>query len=358
MSQPSTRILIVDDSALYRQTIRNALHEAPDISIVGFAKDGLEAIEKIEALDPDLLTLDVAMPDMDGVSVLREINRRHLRAKAIMVSSLTSEGAQVTTDALLEGAFDFILKPSGGDLARNRQELRLALDEKIGAFRETGGDPKARRPVLRRPPVEPEPAAAPPAGAECRAVLIGTSTGGPAALKTVLPGLPADLPVPVLVVQHMPSQYTTSLARRLDEMCALDVIEAADGVEPRAGTVLLAPGGRQMKLARRDDRVVVRITDDPQENGCRPSVDYLLWSAIDVFDGRALAVIMTGMGRDGLKACGALKQRGGRVFAQHEYGCVVYGMPKAVIEEGIADRVLPLGRIGPAVVRELEGSRP
>ncbi len=283
MADQPTQLLVVDDSALYRQTICNVLRDAPEVSIVGVAGGGLDALKKIEELDPDLLTLDVEMPDMDGIDVLREMNRRGLRPKAIMVSSLTSEGARVTTDALLEGAFDFILKPSGGDATRNRQRLREALDEKISAFRQTGD----RTAVLQRragrsvvTPPEREATDAAPDVAVCRAVLIGTSTGVTAALKDVLPRLAAPFPVPVLVVQHMPPQYTESLARRLDEMCDLDVCEATNGMEVRPGQVVVAPGGRQMKLVSRNDRVLVRITNDPHENGCRPSVDYLLRSAV------------------------------------------------------------------------------
>jgi two-component system chemotaxis response regulator CheB len=349
MSTP-TRLLIVDDSALYRQTIGNVLRDATDVDVVGIARDGHDALEKIASLDPDLLTLDVQMPDLDGIGVLREINRRRLRPKAIMVSSLTSEGAQVTTDALLEGAFDFILKPTGADPTENRQRLRAALDEKIGAYRQSI---RRRRVPGRRAPAEPDADEAPPGGAVCRAVLVGTSTGGPPALKTVLPQLPADFPVPVLIVQHMPPKYTESLAQRLDEACPLDVSEAADGSEVVPGRVLIAPGGRQMKLARKNGAIRARITDDPQEHGCRPAVDYLFRSAIEAFDGAALGVIMTGMGRDGLRSCELLKARGGCVFAQHEDGCTVYGMPKAVIDEGIADRIVPLDGIGRAVVRHV-----
>jgi len=358
MADEPTRLLIVDDSALFRQTIRNALHGRPDVSIVGVAKNGIDALQKIEELDPDLLTLDVEMPDMDGLGVLREINKRRLRPKAIMVSSLTSEGTQVTTDALLEGAFDFILKPFGSDPEENRRCLSRALDEKITAFRETDAETRARRrtPRTMEAPLDADLAGAPQKESVCRAVLIGTSTGGPAALKAVLPKLPAGLPVPVLVVQHMPSKYTLSLAKRLHESCKLDVAEATDGAEVRAGTVLIAPGDHQMKLVRRNEGMSVRITDDPRENGCRPSVDYLFRSAVEALDGQVLAVIMTGMGRDGLNGCAALKRRGARVFAQHEYGCVVYGMPKAVIEKDLADRVLPLGRIGPAIARYVEQS--
>lgn len=361
MADEPTRILVVDDSALYRETIRNVLREVSGISIVGVAKDGLEAIEQIQKLDPDLLTLDVQMPDMDGIGVLREINRRRLRPKAIMVSGLTSEGAQVTTDALLEGAFDLVLKPSGSDTAENRQRLRDALREKINAFRQAVENeekqsrrrPRAARCVPADKVVEPSPAPS----SSCRAVLIGTSTGGPAALRVVLPRLPVEVPVPILVVQHMPPQYTKSLAMRLDEMCPLEVLEAKDGDDVRPGRVLIAPGGRQMKLAVRNAGVVVRITDDAAEHGCRPAVDYLLRSAVEAFEGRVLSVIMTGMGRDGARGAAELKQAGGYVFAQHEDGCVVYGMPKAAIEQGAVDRVLPLGKIAPAIVRHVKRSR-
>jgi two-component system chemotaxis response regulator CheB len=357
MADGPTRLLVVDDSALYRQAVCNVLRDAPEVTIVGIAKDGVDALEKIKELDPDLLTLDVQMPDMDGIGVLREINRRRLRPKAIMLSSLTSEGAQVTTDALLEGAFDFILKPSGGDVTENHRRLREALDEKIGAFRQSDDRAAVNKRRARGPAVTaPEPEVAPDA-AVCRAVLIGTSTGGPVALKEVLPRIPAPFSVPVLVVQHMPPEYTKALARRLDEMCALDVAEATNGAELRPGTAFIAPGGRQMKLTCRNDRVLVRITDDPPENRCRPSVDYLFRSAVEVFDGNALGVIMTGMGQDGLNGCAELKRRGGRVFAQDECGCMVYGMPKAVIEQGLADRVLPLARIGPAITRYVDRSR-
>jgi two-component system chemotaxis response regulator CheB len=198
---------------------------------------------------------------------------------------------------------------------------------------------------------------APRALRACEAVILGTSTGGPVALKSVCPKLPAELPVPVFVIQHMPPQYTRSLADRLDKICELEVVEASDRTQALPGRILIAPGGRQMRLQRSGGSLIVRILDDPPENGVRPSVDYFLRSVADVLDGNALAVIMTGMGVDGLKGCTALKNAGGFVFAQSREDCVVYGMPKAVIENNLADRILPLGKIAPASVRHVKRSR-
>ncbi len=358
MTDKPTKILIVDDSALYRQLIQNVLRQSCDVTVVGTAKNGVEAIEKIEELDPDLLTLDVQMPDMDGIQLLAEINRRRLRPKAIMVSSFTSKGAQATTDALLEGAFDFILKPTGNDSSTNRQTLKDSLEAKISAFRDSNQFCKNESRNHDKIQVDSDQVieVTPIPSFACQAVIIGTSTGGPKTLKTVLPKLPAELPVPVLVVQHMPPKYTNSLAMRLNEICALQVAEACDGMEAVPGSVLIAPGGQQMKLERENSRLVARVNDDPAENGVRPAVDYLIRSASDVLDGNVLAIIMTGMGRDGLNGCKQLKKAGGFVFAQSQDDCVVYGMPKAIVDEDLADRVLTSGKIAPAIVRHLKRS--
>jgi two-component system chemotaxis response regulator CheB len=357
------KILVVDDSALYRQSIRNVLREIEHVQVIGTAKDGVDALEKIEQYDPDLLTLDVQMPDMNGIELLREIKRRRLRPKAIMVSSYTSSGAQVTTEALMEGAFDFILKPSSKDSAANRRELGEALNEKISAFRGSflakhhAADDSVVTAAKVKSGLGIVTESVPTAQSECRAVIIGTSTGGPAALKTVLPRLPKDLQVPVLVVQHMPETYTLSLANRLNDICDLDVVEATDAMEARAGRVIIAAGGKQMKLVANESRMIVRVTDGPREHGVCPSADYLIRSASAELDGNLLAVIMTGMGRDGLEGCRELKQAGGFVFAQCQSDCVVYGMPKAVIDQQLADRVLTLGKIAPAIVRHIKRSR-
>ena len=360
MSAGPTRILIVDDSALYRQSINNVLREAADAVVVGSAKNGLEALEKIEQLDPDLLTLDVNMPDMDGIQVLQEIKRRQLPTKAIMVSSFTSEGAQLTTDALMEGAFDFVLKPSSGDAAGNRQQLSAALAEKIAAFRESTHRQRSvtgRSPAARTTTPAAVADSVPTRSSVCRLVILGASTGGPAALRVVLPKLPASLPVPVLVVQHMPAEYTRSLATRLNQVCPLEVVEAADNLEVTAGRIIIAAGGRQTRIRCVDGRLWCQVNDDPPENGTRPSIDYLVRSANESLAGHLLTVIMTGMGRDGLAGCRIVKRLGGQVFAQHQDDCVVYGMPKAVIDEQLADRVLTLGRLAPAIVRHVRGSR-
>ena len=355
MTADPTTVLVIDDSALYRQSINNVLRELPHVRVVGTARNGVEALEKIEQLCPDLLTLDVQMPDMDGIQLLRELRRRRLHAKAIMVSSFTSAGARVTTEALMEGAFDFILKPSSGDSAANRQTLRDALELRISAFRESALRPAA---TLVDPFATPDDGLvrAPTPRSTCRVVVLGTSTGGPEALKAVLPKLPSTLSVPVLVVQHMPAKYTRSLAARLNELCPLHVCEASETMPARAGDVIFAPGGFQMQLRRRQG-LQVRVTDGPREHGLRPSIDYLLHSVVDTVAGDALAVIMTGMGRDGLQGCTELKQRGGQVFAQSQNDAVVYGMPKVVVENNLADRVLPLGKIAPAITRHIKRSR-
>lgn len=362
MNSAATRILVVDDSALYRQSIRNVLRDVSGAEVVGVAGSGVEALEKIQQLAPDLLTLDVQMPDMDGIALLRELRRRRLACKAIMVSSLTSEGAQVTTEALIEGAFDFVLKPSSRDPAANREQLHAALAERILAFQQAAGQAPTGRGDgscgSGRVPRRGGPADVPPRPtAACRAVILGCSTGGPAALKLVLPKLPPDLPVPVLVVQHMPPQYTRSLSKRLNEFCSLEVVEAEDRMPATAGRIYIAQGGLQMRLEGADHRLALRLDDAPPENGIRPSVDYLLRSVAELLGGQALAVILTGMGRDGAAGCQALKRVGGYVFAQTREDCVVYGMPKVVIEQELADRVLPLGKVAPAIVRHLNRSR-
>ncbi|HVW01971.1 MAG TPA: chemotaxis response regulator protein-glutamate methylesterase [Planctomycetaceae bacterium] len=353
MAEERLKILVVDDSALYCQLLRNVLREVPGVEVVGAAKSGPQALDMAGELDPDLMTLDVRMPGGDGLMVLRELRKRRSRTRAIMVSSFTATGAQVTTDALMEGAFDFIQKPGGADAAANRRVLLESLTEKIAIFRASRKGETQRNVAPAASPIRRAPARTERFIKGCQAVLIGTSTGGPVALREVLTQLPADLPVPVLIVQHMPAEYTHSLAERLNEISPLEVVEACDGMQLEPGWAFLAPGGRHMKIVRRGNRTRIQITDDPPENSCRPSVDYLFRSALDTLGGDVVAVVMTGMGRDGTEGCRGLKQRGAYVVAQHPDGCVVFGMPKSVIEEQLADEVVPLHQIAAAVLRQV-----
>lgn len=353
MAQP-LRVLIVDDSALYRQHVKNVLRDCAGVEVVGVARGGEEALKLVDELRPDLLTLDVQMPGMDGIEVLRELRRRRAKTKALMLSSLTATGAKVTTDALLEGAFDFILKPASADAGSNRQALHQALQEKIEAVRAAApAGPAATRPRTESASTRQNDIDAIQPEDRFQAVVIGTSTGGPVALRHVLPAFPEDFPLPIFIVQHMPAQYTHTLAERLNEASPLEVVEACSGMTPEAGWAYIAPGGRHLRVTQRAGRPVLQINDDPPENGCRPAADVLFRSAAEVYGGNVIAIIMTGMGRDGLESCRLLKQKGALIIAEHADTCVVYGMPKAVIDEQLADRVLPLDRIAPHVMRRV-----
>lgn len=365
---PPLRILIVDDSALYRQAIAAALAQVEGVEVIGTAVNGEDAIAKTIKLNPDLLTLDVEMPVMNGIETLRQMNARRLSARAIMVSSLTEAGARVTLDALFEGAFDFITKPAGG-LHTSREKLRDALAEKIVAYRTHQQAPsrsKAAIPSVPMP-VAPKPlerygeigfkhhTSAQTSG--CRLTLIGLSTGGPQALRHVLPRLNADFPCPVIIIQHMPPDYTNMMARRMNEECSMRVSEAVDGEIIAPGHIYIAPGGYHLDLQRVGENVVAKLNTDPLVNSCRPAVDYTLNRAIDLYGSRVLAVIMTGMGKDGLAGCECAKSHGATVYAQDAESSAVYGMPRAVAEAGLADRILPLAKIAPAITRHVHRSR-
>ncbi len=340
MNEP-LRVLIIDDSAIYRQMIRNVLKEIASVEVVGVAKNGEEGLKKIAELNPDAITLDYEMPGLNGIEVLQGMKAQGLNAKAIMVSSYTEKGAKVTTDALLEGALDFIRKPSANDPVQSRRYLQESLLEKLLAVADSLGRQSRSKRV-----------AVPNAFKHKKrlgAVVIGSSTGGPLVLRQILEELPANLSVPVIIVQHMPSKFTGRLAQRLNDLCPLDVLETADGMKIRPGGVYIAAGGQHTKLIKRSRDIIVRLTEDPPENSCRPSIDYTLRCAAEVYDQGLGAIILTGMGRDGKRGCEVIKQRGGVVFAQHPDDCVVYGMPKAVIEAGLADHVLRINEVAPAI---------
>ncbi len=339
------RVLIVDDSAFMRKALSIMLEGDPEVKVVGTARDGLEAIEKVHALKPDIVTLDIEMPRMDGLTALRRIMREH-PVPVIMVSSLTQEGAQATIEALEAGAVDFIPKQHAY-VSIEISRIRAELLEKIKAI--------AKKRLFRVPRRHAAQADTTPTlqFRDARAIAIGVSTGGPRALQQVIPTLPDDLPVPVLIVQHMPPHFTRSLAERLNSLSPLPVVEAEEGMVLQPGHVFLAPGGRHLVLRGRNGQPPLIQTPVEPATLHRPSVDVMFESVCQTFDGKVLAVVMTGMGRDGLEGARLIKQRGGKVIAQDEATCVVYGMPRAIVEAGLSDAVLPLELIGPTLARSL-----
>jgi two-component system chemotaxis response regulator CheB len=370
----SLRVLVVDDTIVFRRAVSDALAGEPGIEVVGAASNGKLALARIAALRPDLMTLDIEMPEMNGIELLQTIGAAGLDMGAIVLSSLTTRGGEMTMRALELGAFDFLTKPDGGGAEENVALLRARLLPMIRAFERRreirsilqGGPPQgvlqggAPRPGREaRPPLVPveRPVRAMPRSGPPM-VLIGVSTGGPVALARLLPALPGDLGAPVFIVQHMPALFTRPLAASLAAKSAIRVKEAADGEQAVTNCAYIAPGGMQMKLAAGPNgETTIRITSDPPENNCKPAVDYLFRSAALQFPGRAVAAILTGMGNDGTAGLRMLKRGGCFAIAQDEASCVVFGMPKEAIATGLVDTVEPLDRIAAAIVRSVRGAR-
>jgi two-component system chemotaxis response regulator CheB len=330
------RVLVVDDSALMRKLIPQILEADPSIEVVGTAMDGNFCLKKIEELQPNVVTLDLEMPGMNGIDTLKEIMRYH-PLPVIVVSSHSTEGASVTLKALGLGAFDFVTKPR--DASAHMAETATELIAKIHA----AADCKVVRPgILRGTPAPEKISAGKTAPSLSKLVAIGISTGGPQALEFLLAQLPADFPGGIVVVQHMPEGFTDMFARRLDELCSLRVKEAQSGDMLQAGRVLICPGSRHMKVKRLPMGDLVVLSDEERVNGHRPSVDVLFRSVAEEFGPQAIAMLMTGMGDDGAQGLGAVKKAGGMTIAQSEESCVVFGMPKAAIERGYATRVVAL----------------
>jgi two-component system chemotaxis response regulator CheB len=338
------RVLIVDDSAFVRQALVRMLSSAPDIEVVGTAVDGKDGLEKALALQPDVVTLDIKMPRMGGLEALRRI-MTECPVPVLLLSSLTSEGGEITLRGLELGALDFVDKSS----VRGHMNL-LELAEEL----------KAKVRALARVPRErvhaqdglAEARAATPAphvkGAEV--VVIGTSTGGPPALQAIIPKLPTGIASCILVVQHMPVGFTRSLADRLASRSAIPVREAQDGESVSPGVVLIAPAGRHMKVQRRGPVAKVWLDEEPRAALHRPSVDVLMASVAKAYGARSLGVVLTGMGSDGVEGLRAIRQTGGRTFAESEESCVIYGMPKAAVEAGVVDRSVPLARMADEIL--------
>lgn len=368
------RVLVVDDTIVYRKAVSDVLAEIPGVEVVGVAHNGKIAMSKIATLKPDMLTLDIEMPVMNGIEVLGELQKSYPNVGAVMVSTLTTDGGHMTMKALELGAFDFILKPQSKNQAESKNQLKKALSPIIREFKlsrnassmlSTKGRFQKGTSQVQRKPLRSlkKTAGAITTGAginktatrrgKSEIVTIGISTGGPNALTQMLPKLPGDLGVPIVVVQHMPPVFTKSLAASLDAKCALTVKEAVDREPLEDNTVYIAPGGKQMKLVASADGTnrQIKITQDPPENSCRPSADYLFRSVGDYYVGRTTAVIMTGMGSDGTKGLQVLNQKGATIIAQDEASCVVFGMPKAPIETGLADVIAPLNKIADEILK-------
>ncbi len=392
-------VLVVDDSVVVRRLITDALADDPGIRVVATAPNGRVALQKIEQLRPDLVTLDIEMPVLDGIATLRELRKLHPRLPVIMFSTLTASGATATLDALSAGASDYVTKPANvGSVSESIRSVREQLIPRIYALvggRTGAGRPRVARPgpdslgtgAVGRPAVSPYPggrpttgapgglaadrtahgAARPPArpapirrgprGGRVDAIAIGCSTGGPDALANVLRALPASLPVPVLVVQHMPPVFTKMFAERLDRTCPLRVVEAAADQPVVAGTVYLAPGDFHLEVRRRGVGVTTSLSTGPPENFCRPAVDVLFRSVNKVYGGDTLAAVLTGMGHDGRRGCEELAHSGADIIAQDEATSVVWGMPGAVANAGLATAVLPLDEISRYLITRVNGGR-
>jgi two-component system chemotaxis response regulator CheB len=350
------RVLIVDDSAVMRSLLRSVLLSDPGLEVAGTAADGASALEILRLQHPDLIVLDVEMPVMDGLVTLRELRARNHTMPVIMCSSLTQRGARVTIEALASGASDYVAKPSGQ--AGRESAIRALAQELIPRIRALTGHLQARPAAAAAPrTVLPMPPAPPPAlqmPAKPLVLAIGVSTGGPAALDVLLPELPAGFPLPVLIVQHMPEVFTRLLAERLSRRCGLRVAEAAEGMPTTAGCIYIARGNWHMEAlpaARPGAPATIHLTQDPPENHCRPAVDTLFRSTARVYGSGVLAVVLTGMGYDGLAGARNIREQGGSVLAQDQATSTVWGMPGAVAQAGLAYKVLPLAAIAPEILR-------
>jgi two-component system chemotaxis response regulator CheB len=359
------RVLVVDDSVVVRKMVSEVLSEDPAILVVGSAANGKIGLSKIPQVNPDLVTLDIEMPEMDGLATLAGIRKTWPRLPVIMFSTLTRRGAAATLDALALGANDYVTKPERVEnTAAAAQFLRRELIPRIKALcHRTTLQPAAGHSAVAAAMAATAAAAArAPAGVRppskaVEIVTIGVSTGGPNALATVIPSLPADFPVPVVIVQHMPPMFTRLLAERLASQSSIRVAEATEGAVLEPGLALVAPGDHHM-LLRRDVRgVSVVLNQDPPENSCRPAVDVLFRSVAQVYGASALAVVLTGMGQDGLHGCSRIREAGGQILVQDEATSVVWGMPGYVANAGLADAVLPIQEVAPAIVRRARERR-
>jgi two-component system chemotaxis response regulator CheB len=348
---PRVRVLVVDDSVVVRKVLGEVLAATPGMELAGTAANGELALAKLDTLKPDVVTLDIEMPGMDGLQVLEQIRKRHPKLPVIMFSTLTERGATATLEALARGATDYATKPTNSEnLANAKDQIARELIHKITGLRAPVVVPAAPR-------MPPPAAAYKPVQRRIDVVAIGTSTGGPNALAELIPQLPKEFPVPVVVVQHMPVLFTKMLADRLDGRSALCVQEGQAGLKLASGQVWIAPGDFHLTVARKGMDMVLELNQDAPENSCRPAVDVLFRSVARNYGPHALAIVLTGMGFDGAKGAKAIRDAGGEVLAQDEATSVVWGMPGAVVASGVADQVYSLGRMAPEIVRRVSSRR-
>ena len=357
-------VIVVDDSAFMRKALSSMLEKDPDIRVVATARDGQEGLELIRKHNPDVITLDIEMPRMDGLTALKHIMAENPKP-VLMVSSLTVEGAEATLKAMELGAVDFIPKQLSKvslDIVKIEQDLQAKVKQ-IARRRVVAPSLTRRVPTVGTSSVaaggaasaaEPRKEFVRPSGSLVRdLVAIGVSTGGPPAVQKVLSGLPKDFPAPIVIAQHMPAAFTGPFAKRLDGVCQLSVKEAETGDRLMPGHVFIAPGGKHLKLLQKISRVEIEITGEPAEALYKPSANVLVGSAAEAVGKRALGVILTGMGSDGLEGVKVLKNKGGRALAQSDASCVVYGMPKAIVDAGLADEILDIDDMAQAIMANL-----
>ncbi|MFK5914930.1 MAG: chemotaxis response regulator protein-glutamate methylesterase [Woeseiaceae bacterium] len=361
----ATRVLVVDDSGFFRRRVKEILEEDPLITVVGDAVNGQDAIEKALELKPDVITMDIEMPVMDGIQATKKIMSSN-PVPIIMFSSLTTDGAKATLDALDAGALDFLPKRFE-DISKDRDEAKVLLCQRVK-------DIARKSTLLRKTPTSPSSSVKPASPSVTKSttppairkssvritksggidlVAIGTSTGGPLALQNVLINLPADFSKPIVMVQHMPSTFTPAFAKRLDQLCKISVKEAQDGDQIKAGTAYLAPGGKQMLIEGRAGNARIKIIESEPSLTYKPSVDITFRSISNVFKGDVLAIVLTGMGADGREGVRMLKSNGSEIWAQDEASCVVYGMPAAIVDAGLADQVLDINDFSQAIIKRV-----